>query len=385
MKHSYTATQKANKPHITIFGRCNAGKSTLLNFITATEAAIVSPIGGTTTDAVRRAYEIRGFGPVVLTDTAGIDDTSTIGGQRVQRTLALIGESDLAVIVFREWGDPEEELAATLVRSEIPYIIVQNIFSGSPTASVGNAIAVDLATAGAEQREQLLQAITAALPESSHLPPRIFGSKLSAGDIVLLVCPIDSAAPAGRLIMPQVQAIRELLDGHAIAVVVQPDQAVEMAVRLSPKMVVADSQVLALMESTLPSGTPLTSFSILLAAAKGDMEAYTKGLQSVDTLRDGDKVLICENCLHQAGCEDIGRVKIPGWLEAHTGKKLVFDFVSGSSPLPNNLADYSLIVQCGGCVATRTQIQNRIRNAKISDIPITNYGMLIRKVGGRTR
>lgn len=379
------AAGRENKPHIGIFGRCNSGKSSLLNLIVGADTAIVSPQSGTTTDVVRKSYEILGFAPVIFIDTAGIDDDSPLGRQRVARTMAAIGEVDLALLVFREWGAPEQGLAAAFDKAGVPYILIRNVHehgerSGSPVAG-HKVIEADAAHGDAVQRGKILDEIKRRLPETSYTAPSMFGGMVSAGDAVLLVCPIDSEAPAGRMILPQVQAIRELLDKHAVCVVVQPDGIASVLKRgIRPALVVTDSQVFPEVRAQVPAGIEVTSFSILLAAAKGDIGLYLKGLEAVDRLKNGDRILIAESCTHQVSCEDIGRVKIPRWLEEYTGMKFQFTVVSGLAPLPGDIASYALMIQCGACMVTRTQLHRRLRQAAEAGVPVTNYGMLIKKI-----
>ena len=224
----------------------------------------------------------------------------------------------------------------------------------------------------------MFEAIKNALPHSEK--PSMFGESIGEGDIVLLVTPIDGAAPEGRLILPQVQAIRELLDSHAVVVAVQLQELGNALRGFRPKLIVTDSQVLKEVYALTPDGMEVTTFSILLAAAKGDHALYKKGLQAIDKLKDGDRILIAESCTHQTSCDDIGRVKIPQWLEKYTGAKLDFTVISGLAPLPDNLGDYALAVQCGGCMITRTQLLRRIRTVADAGVPVTNYGMLIQKI-----
>ena len=402
-------TGRENKPHIGIYGRCNAGKSSLLNFITEADTAIVSSEAGTTTDVVRKSYEILGFAPVLWLDTAGVDDLSELGRKRVARTWESLLQVDLALLVFRRWGEPEEKLVRRFERLSLPYLLIHNGREGDcpcETRRPGNrsgkpdrrsVMEIDLLQPETGDRDRLLEAVKRLLPERAYRVPSMFEGRAEAGDRVVLVCPIDSEAPAGRLILPQVQAIRELLDRHAVPVVVQPDELAGLfatdngrteevltplfpAVSCRPKLVVTDSQVFARVRAAVPQEVEVTSFSILLAAAKGDFDTYKKGLERIDTLREGDRVLIAENCTHQVSCEDIGRVKIPRWLETYAGCRLHFTFVSGLEPFPEDLADYALVVQCGGCMVTRSQVQGRIRTAVAAGVAITNYGMLIRKV-----
>ena len=380
-----------NKPHIGIYGRCNSGKSSLLNFITDAPVSIVSPQSGTTTDPVRRSFEIIGLAPVVWIDTAGTDDVSELGEKRIRKTYDTMASIDLALLVFREWGDPERALAERFSEMKIPVVPVFNV-SGTDGLSPDVREEIERMTGGnpvrlrADGREPvcrdaLLNRIARTLPEKSWRVPALFDGRVTADDTVLLVCPIDTEAPAGRLILPQVQAIRDLLDHRCLAVVVGPEQiGTFFRLGIRPKLVVTDSQVFPEVSAQVPPGIEVTSFSILLAAAKGDLDAYRAGLSKVDALNGDDRILIVESCMHQIGCEDIGRVKIPRWLETYAGVKLRFDFVSGPAPLPADLSSYALVVQCGGCMATRSRIANRIRTAAAAGVPVTNYGMLIRKI-----
>lgn len=347
----------------------NAGKSSLLNRITGQQVAIVSPEAGTTTDLVRRSYEITGYGPVVFIDTAGIDDTSPLGELRVQKTRQSLAEIDLAIVLLvgSRPDAVEEQLIERIEAGDIPYLLLEER---------GDSISTD----------QIVQQIREALPKGAHTVPRFFGDReIRPGEVILLVCPIDTAAPEGRLILPQVQAMRAALDAHAVAITVQPDE-LETALKIYPvpRLVVTDSQAFGEVGQIVPEGVELTSFSVLLADQKGDKAVYQAGLEALGGLRSGDRILIIENCSHQVTCDDIGRVKIPAWLREYGDAKgitgLDFDFVTGRDPLPTDLARYALAVQCGGCVSTRRMIQGRIRAAVKAGLPITNYGMLIRKL-----
>ena len=369
---------RESKPHIGIYGRCNAGKSTLLNFITGGEYAVVAAEPGTTTDPVSKSYEIPGFAPVVFIDTAGFDDFSALGEKRMRKTEETLARIDLALLVFRQWGDPEQALSERLGREGIPYL---SIYNGADPAAGGVSprLEIDLLSPGEKERDALLDAIRKALPERSYVMPSMFEGKADENDLILLVCPIDSGAPSGRMILPQVQAIRHLLDKHAVAVVVQPEQIGTVFSRgVRPRLVVTDSQAFAEVKKAVPEGIEITSFSILLAQLKGDAEAYAAGLARIEELRSGDRVLILENCSHRSSCEDIGRVKIPRLLENKAGGKLEITVVSGLSPLPEDLSEYAFAIQCGGCIVTRSQLQNRIRAVRQAGVPITNYGMLLK-------
>jgi len=373
---------RETKPHIGIYGRCNAGKSTLLNFITAGDFAVVSEQAGTTTDPVRKSYEILDFAPVIFIDTAGSDDTSELGGRRMQKTLETVSQIDLALLVFREWGLPEQEMAARLEHDGVPFIPIYNDFGKDyePELTLP-LLRMNVKQGTEDDRNRLLEAIKTKLPEQSYVIPSMFDGRAAENDLVLLVCPIDSEAPSGRMILPQVQAIRHLLDKHAMALVIQPEQITTVFSHgIHPKLVVTDSQAFAEVKKAVPSGIEITSFSILLAQLKGDYTVYEEGLHQVDSLKAGDRVLILENCIHQTSCEDIGRVKIPRLLEKHIGGGLDFTVVSGLTPLPADLEMYNLAVQCGGCMVTRSQLQNRIRAVRKAGVPVTNYGMLLNKL-----
>lgn len=360
-------------PHIGIYGLTNAGKSSLLNRLTGQQTAIVSPQAGTTTDPVRRSFEIIGYGPVIFIDTAGLDDTeSPLGRQRVQKSLQTLTEVDLALLLLvgSEPDPAEQKILDTIRANDIPVVVLPERASRLTT-------------------DEILNRIRTGIPEQSQATPPLFGNRtIAPGDLILLVCPIDSAAPAGRLILPQVQTLRAALDLGAMALVVQPDQLENALLTTVPRLIVTDSQAFREVTATaqrLRPNTEVTSFSVLLAEQKGDKTAYAEGLAAVDRLRPGDRILIIENCSHQVTCDDIGRTKIPGWLREYTHiDDLHFTFVSGRDPLPAELhvtpGYYALAIQCGGCVSTRRMIQARIHAVRQNGVPITNYGMLIRKL-----
>lgn len=355
----------SERPLIGIYGRMNVGKSTLLNRLVGQSSAIVSPVAGTTTDPVRRIFEIADLGPVVWIDTPGVDDAaeSDLGSQRVERALATMHEVDMAlVMIYGTAPDPvENELIEQISKADIPYILVTQRGNGAETP-------------------YLLQQITNILRVSREVDPPFFGNRLGSGQTVVMVCPIDSSAPAGRLILPQVQAMRAALDLHAVAVVVQPQELEAAIEKYAPQLVVTDSQVFAQVTPLVPHGVELTSLSILLSELKGDSELYSRGLEAIDGLRPGNRVLIIENCSHQVSCDDIGRVKIPRWLDSKVGGALRYDFVAGRDPLPSDLGCYALAVQCGGCMVTRRTVQSRIHALRSAAVPVTNYGMLIRRL-----
>ena len=374
-------TGREMRSHIGIYGGCNVGKSSLINLITGAKTAIVSPHKGTTTDIVRKSYEIIDFAPVVFLDTAGIDDDTDLKDERIRITIESLSQVDMAILLFKEWGRAEDELIVRFKELSLPYIVVQNIWEASQITIDSHSMAtLNINCAQPSEVDKIIDLIKVTLPERSYKTPKMFGDRVAIGDKVILVCPIDSEAPAGRLILPQVQAIRELLDIGAMATVVQLEQ-LEMAIKVtSPKLVVVDSQIIAKAKAIVPNTITLTSFSILLAASKGDIDLYKSGLSAVNKLKSGDLVLIAESCTHQVSCEDIGRVKIPKWLRKYTNADLKFDIISGRTPLPNDIEKYALIVQCGGCMVTRSELNSRLRSAKEHNVPIVNFGMLIQKI-----
>lgn len=374
---------KESKPHIGIYGRCNAGKSTLLNLLIGESYAIVSPEGGTTTDPVRRSVELLDFAPVVVIDTAGIDDNSTLGEQRKKKALETLHLVDMAIIVFSDLWSIYEDRLLSLIKSEgLDYIIIHNLHNSE---KFNEPAFIECDLSDEQERNRIIERIKKTLPEHSYKHYSMLGNKCSENDIILLICPIDSEAPSGRLILPQVQAIRDILDNEAIAITLQPEQLdTFFKLNITPKVIVTDSQVIDVVKKNIPKNLHpiLTTFSILLAELKGDIEFYKIGLEKAKTLTSGDKVLIMENCLHQTSCEDIGRVKIPRWLNEWRGCSLDYTFIAGTTPLPDNLEQYSLVVQCGGCMVTPRQLKSRIRRIALRGVAITNYGMLIKLIKG---
>ncbi|MBP3762744.1 MAG: 50S ribosome-binding GTPase [Bacteroidales bacterium] len=348
------------KPRIGLFGRRNVGKSTMVNFLTGQEVAIVSDTAGTTTDPVRKSMEITGIGPVILIDTAGIDDEGPLGLQRVEKSMAALAEVDLALLLHTEWGEPEERVEAWCHGHGTPLLKVRT-------------------KAGPIDREALIGQIKTALPESAYRSRSLLGDVVEAGDSVLMVTPIDASAPEGRMILPQVQVLRDLMDLHATALVCQPQElaATLTAMRQPPRLVVTDSQVFAQVAQAVPAEVALTSFSVVLARQKGLFDDYLRGTPAIGRLRDGDRILLLESCTHNVTCEDIGRVKLPAALRRATGKQLVCDVLGGQSPLPSDLAQYALVIQCGGCVITRQQVRARLQPALDAGVPVSNYGLAL--------
>lgn len=386
---------KESKPHIGIYGRRNNGKSSLINMLAGQNISIVSDFAGTTTDPVKKSFEITGFGPVILIDTAGIDDSGELGTKRVEKTLESINHIDLAILVLSSniWGDFEEMLIDEFNKKDTPFILVHSKSDIEPIDTKLNdkllhnyhtGKIIETSINDKNCIEVLISAIKEAIPESSFKTPTLLGDLISYGDIVLLITPIDVEAPAGRLILPQVQAIRDILDNDAVAIVLKEREvdAFLRKTKIKPALVVTDSQIFNKADASIPRDIPLTSFSILLARFKGDFENYLKGTPKISELKDGDRILLLESCTHHVSCDDIGRVKIPRWLSNFTGKKLEYEVVAGLDKLPRDIKEYALVVQCGGCMITRKQIHNRLRSAIDAGVPVTNYGMTIAYVQG---
>ncbi|HOY38211.1 MAG: [FeFe] hydrogenase H-cluster maturation GTPase HydF [Bacteroidales bacterium] len=380
---------KENKPHIGIYGNRNAGKSSLINRIAGQEVSIVSDFAGTTTDPVKKSIEITGFGPVIIIDTGGIDDIGEIGLKRVSKTLHSIASIDLAILVITNniISESEKKLIYSFKQHDVPFIIVHNKSDLRPLdptfkTSLKNDYSTDIiefSTLTDNNLQPLIDAIKNNIPDLSWKIQSLLGDLISYGDIVLLITPIDIEAPEGRMILPQVQAIRDILDNDCIAIVVK-EREVDVFLRktgIKPALAITDSQVFLKADASIPKEIPLTGFSVLLARYKGDFTNYLAGTPKISELRTGDRVLILESCTHHVSCDDIGRVKIPRWMSNYTGKKLDFDVVTGLDKLPRDIRDYALVVQCGGCVLTRKQVINRLRPAVEAGVPVTNYGMAI--------
>jgi [FeFe] hydrogenase H-cluster maturation GTPase HydF len=388
------AKGKDTKPHIGIFGRRNIGKSSLINALAGQEIAIVHDYAGTTTDPVKKSMEIPGIGPVILVDTAGIDDEGELGKKRVAATLSILKTIDFALLVIAEnqYGDPERNLVARFRDKEIPFMVVHNKSDLAGLSEEAGAMVlqetgqepVAFSAKTRQPLEKMIAGIRTGIPESAYRSRSLLGDVLSYGDVVLLITPIDIEAPEGRMILPQVQAIRDILDNDCIAVVVKEREVDSFIRKMNPlpRLAITDSQVFLKADASIPREIPLTSFSIMLARHKGDFENYVKGTPAIGRLQDGDRVLMLESCTHHVSCDDIGRVKIPRWLSNYTGKKLEYEVVTGLSDLPRDIHEYALVVQCGGCVLTRKQVVGRIRQAVDAGVPVTNYGMAIAWVHG---
>ena len=385
---------KEIRPHIGIFGRRNSGKSSLINAMAGQEVSIVSDVAGTTTDPVSKNMEIGGLGAVVLIDTAGIDDEGMLGEKRIARSREVIKTIDLAILLITEnnLGDFEFGLIEEFNKLDVPYFIVNNK-SDLQTVSAEliaktetelQTIVIDFSALNKAGIEPLVKQMRSFLPETAWKPGTLVGDLISYGDTVLLITPIDIEAPEGRLILPQVQVIRDVLDHDGVVAICKEREVDSYFKRMQPKpkLVITDSQVFLKADASIPQEIPLTSFSIVLARQKGDFQHYIKGTPKIAELKDGDRILILESCSHHVSCDDIGRVKIPRWLSNFTGKKLDYDVVAGLNQVPRDIHDYALVVQCGGCMITRRQLVNRLKPAIDAGIPVTNYGMAIAYIHG---
>jgi [FeFe] hydrogenase H-cluster maturation GTPase HydF len=385
---------RESKPHIGIYGRRNNGKSSFINSLSGQDIAIVSDHAGTTTDPVKKSFEITGFGPVILIDTAGIDDAGELGQKRVDRTIKTLEIIDMGILIVTEnsWGKFEDELIKKFNDHDLPYIIIHSKSDiqqptedfGKKVLSVTGIPLFEFSSLDKRNYEELMALIRNTIPEHSYNTPTLLGDLISYGDIVILITPIDIEAPAGRLILPQMQAIRDILDNEAVAVVLKEREVDSFLKKtgIKPALAITDSQVFVKADASIPRDIPLTSFSIMLARFKGDFENYLKGTPKISTLKDGNRILLLESCTHHVSCDDIGRTKIPRWITNFTGKKLEYDVVAGLDSLSRPVTDYSLVIQCGGCMITRKQLYNRLQPAIRAGVPVTNYGMAIAYVQG---
>lgn len=375
---SLNQTPSGERTQIGFFGRRNAGKSSLVNAVTGQELAVVSDVKGTTTDPVTKAMELLPLGPVQIIDTPGFDDVGVLGEKRIKKTRQILNKTDIAVLVVDAvsgLGDCDRQLIEIFKEKEIPYLVVYN------KADLQRANGFCVSAMTGEGIQELKEKLAALKPEDHG--KRIIGDKLNPGDLVLLVVPIDSAAPKGRLILPQQQTIRDVLEAGASALMVRETELAETLSKLGqkPALVITDSQVFKSVAEIVPRDVPLTSFSILMARYKGLLEEAVKGVHAVQTLQDGDKILIAEGCTHHRQCDDIGTVKIPRWLRAYTGKELIIETSSGTG-FPEDLTPYALVVHCGGCMLGEREVMYRTKCAADQGVPITNYGTLIAQING---
>ena len=382
---SLNDTPSANRIHIGFFGCRNAGKSSVVNAITGQELAVVSDVLGTTTDPVQKAKELLPLGPVMIIDTPGFDDVGELGEKRIQKTKQILNRTDIAVLVVdakKGFTATDKQLLALIQEKELPYLIIYNksdLLEKIPKEEEHSIYISALEKIGIQEcKEKLAHQIS-----TEDMTLQIVGDLLNPGDLAVLVIPIDSAAPKGRLILPQQQVIRDILEAGAAAVTVRNTELTRTLQKLEGKvrMVITDSQAFEEVAAIVPKEIPLTSFSILMARFKGYLETAVKGIQAVDSLKDGDRILISEGCTHHRQCEDIGTVKLPNWLLKYTGKNLKFEWSSGRE-FKEDLSPYAMVIHCGGCMLNEREVKYRMKCAVDQGIPFTNYGIAIAYMKG---
>lgn len=382
-------TPRGERLHISLFGRRNAGKSSLINAITGQDLAIVSEIKGTTTDPVYKAMELLPLGPVMLVDTPGLDDEGSLGEERIRKARSVLNKTDLALIVADGKGaiedfSFEEKILELTEKKGIPSLVVLNKQDewSCDEAQIASRGTICVSCKTGYHMQELKERIAESIPVDDQTG-KIVGDLLESGDLVVLVVPIDSAAPKGRLILPQQQVIRDVLEAGAVSVVCRDTELAATLERLGrrPRLVITDSQAFAGVAEDTPDEIPLTSFSILFSRYKGDLETQLLGVRTLDELQDGDCILMAEGCTHHRQCEDIGTVKLPRWMQEYTGKKLQFETSSGGG-FPDDLTRYKMIVHCGGCTLSKKEMAFRIAEAKDQHVPIVNYGTLIAGLKG---
>ena len=378
-------TPSANRTHIGFFGRRNAGKSSIVNAVTGQDLAVVSDVPGTTTDPVFKAMELLPIGPVMMIDTPGIDDEGTLGTLRIRKTKQILNKSDIALLIVDATlgkTETDQELIDIFRAKHIPYLVVQNkcdLLNEIPSAAPEEIFVSAKASFHLTELKERIATLTAMDKQEQPLVADL----IQPLDVVLLVIPIDSAAPKGRLILPQQQTIRDILEAGAIAVAVKETELRETLATLGqkPNLVISDSQVFGKVSEEVPNDIPLTSFSILFARYKGSLLSAVQGAKMLDLLADGDTVLISEGCTHHRQCDDIGTVKLPRWIQEYTGKPIQFAFTSGRD-FPEDLSPYKLVVHCGGCMLTEREMKYRVQCAMDQQVPMTNYGILIAHING---
>ena len=391
MTTNLNQTPSANRTHIGIFGKRNAGKSSLINAITGQNYAIVSDVLGTTTDPVLKSMELLPLGPVVIIDTPGLDDEGTLGALRIQKAYQILNKTDIAVLVIDASSGVTKEDSEILKRiheKEIPCVIVVNKSDICPNCNLEDLPLPDsdsaiLVSSKTGEHIHELKELLAQQASQDTIQKSIVADLLNPLDFVVLVVPIDSAAPKGRLILPQQQTIRDILEAKASAIVVQETELAETLNSLGkkPKMVITDSQVFKKVSAVTPDDILLTSFSILFARYKGNLKILVNGASALDSLKNGDRILISEGCTHHRQCDDIGTVKLPNWIRNYTKKEIEFEFTSGTE-FPLDLSSYKMIVHCGGCMLNEREMKYRLKCAEDAKIPITNYGTCIAYING---
>lgn len=383
---SLQQTPSSERIHISFFGKRNAGKSSLVNAVTNQTLSVVSDVLGTTTDPVKKAMELLPIGPVLIIDTPGFDDTGELGIKRVQKTKEILAKTDIAVFVTENTvlDSVEKDYLSLIKEKNIPLVVVHNKSDVSGTKpNTEKEIWVSAQTGnGIHELKELL----GRLAKLNQNDKRIVADLLTAGDVVVLVTPIDESAPKGRLILPQQQTIRDILDAGCIPVVCRDSELTKAleVLKKPPKMVITDSQAFGKVSKTVPLDIPLTSFSILFARYKGNLAQQVRGAAALSNLRDGDKIVIAEGCTHHRQCGDIGTVKLPGWIESFSGVKPEYTFTSGGE-FPSDLSEYKLVVHCGGCMLNEAEMKHRISVSESAGVPVVNYGVAIAHVNGILR
>ena len=382
---SLNSTVSAERVHIGFFGLRNAGKSSLVNAVTGQKLSVVSEVLGTTTDPVKKAMELLPLGPVVIIDTPGMDDEGQLGEQRVLKSKQILRQTDIAILVVdghKGLQTADRELIELFKNRNLPYITVYNKADLLPEIPKETETEIYVSSGTKAGIFELKEKI-ARMVKSNESDRKIVADLVKAGDTVILVTPIDSAAPKGRLILPQQQTLRELLEAGVVSMVVRESELKEAldSLKTPPALVVTDSQAFQIVSQTVPREIPLTSFSILFARYKGDLAAVIGGAAALDRLKEGDKVLISEGCTHHRQCKDIGTVKLPGWIENYTGKKLSYSFTSGNE-FPEDVSEYSLVVHCGGCMLNEKEMKSRLKICTEQGVPVTNYGIAIAQMHG---
>lgn len=378
-------TPSSERVHIGIFGKRNAGKSSVINALTGQELAIVSDVKGTTTDPVSKAMELLPLGPVVMTDTPGIDDEGTLGSLRVKKSRQVLNKADMAVLVVdgtEGMASEDEALLEQIKKRGIPWIVVFNKSDLGGAALPEGRQYLSVSSVTGENIHELKERLAGLMPEENG-GRRVVADLLKPSDFVILVVPIDKAAPKGRLILPQQQTIRDILDAGAVAIAVKEDELKHTLGQLGkkPRMVITDSQVFERAAADTPEDIPLTSFSILFARYKGELAPFAEGVKALNHVQEGDRILIAEGCTHHRQCDDIGTVKLPRWIRQYTGTNPAFCFTTGTE-FPEDLSSYRLIIHCGGCMLNAREMRYRIACAADAGVPITNYGMAIAYMKG---
>lgn len=382
-------TQSAERVHIGFFGDRNAGKSSIVNAITGQPTAVVSDVAGTTTDPVKKTMELLPIGPVVIIDTPGFDDDGMLGEKRVMTTKSILNMTDIAVLVIdasKDISNSGRELITIFEENNIPYITVYNksdLLDTVPANEEDKIYVSTLTGDGIHELKEMIGKMYSVIQDNDMHKVKYVADFVNEGDYIILVVPIDSAAPKGRLILPQQQAVREILDMGGRAIVVKENALADtiVSLRVRPALVITDSQVFEEVNKVVPKEIPLTSFSILMARYKGFLDIAYEGADVIGRLADGDRVLICEGCTHHRQCDDIGTVKLPKWLNEYTGCELDYEFTSGHG-FPDNLSEYKLIIHCGGCMINEREVRYRMKCATNQEIPVTNYGIAIAYMKG---